>query len=232
MLKFNNNNIFRVFKNNQIVKKICSNNSVVFKYYELPTGYRECKYIQTSGTQYITTDFVPNDYNGNFTVVLDFQGVSSMSSASYLCGCGGTYRCANIRVDSTGSINLYAQNISTTSAVIVAQLSVAQADVLNRNKYKIIMVNQGISKLINGGVEYTQNNNARTASTYNFMIGRSSGTNYPAKFYGCKIYDSSNNLVRHFVPCLDNNDVPCMYELVNKQTFYNSGTGTFGYSLL
>lgn len=33
----------------------------------------------------------------------------------------------------------------------------------------------------------------------------------------------------NLIPCLDNNNRPCMYDTVSKQTFYNQGTGEFLY---
>ena len=55
MLKYNGNNIKKVYKNKDIVKKIYKNSNVVFEYQNtlLPQGYQECKYIQTTGTEYI-----------------------------------------------------------------------------------------------------------------------------------------------------------------------------------
>lgn len=37
-------------------------------------------------------------------------------------------------------------------------------------------------------------------------------------------------LVRDFIPVLDMNDTPCMYDKVTEEFFYNSGTGEFGYA--
>ena len=33
------------------------------------------------------------------------------------------------------------------------------------------------------------------------------------------------------IPCLDENGVPCMYDTISKQTFYNQGTGEFKWSI-
>ena len=49
-----------------------------------------------------------------------------------------------------------------------------------------------------------------------------------ARIYRCQISEGTN-LVRDLLPCLDNNNVPCMYDAVGKQTYYNAGTGTFTY---
>lgn len=49
------------------------------------------------------------------------------------------------------------------------------------------------------------------------------------KLYRFKVWDDNSNLVFDFRPCLDDNNVPCLYEEVTKQYFHNSGTGTFEY---
>lgn len=57
-------------------------------------------------------------------------------------------------------------------------------------------------------------------------------SNYPQDFATiqmeyCKIWDSNDNLVRHFIPAIDSEDVVCMYDKVTKTFFYNQGDGNF-----
>ncbi len=47
-----------------------------------------------------------------------------------------------------------------------------------------------------------------------------------AKIYYCKIYEGSR-LVHHFLPVVDYDIVPCMYDKVTRTRFYNQGTGSF-----
>ena len=49
------------------------------------------------------------------------------------------------------------------------------------------------------------------------------------KIYEFKIWDTEGALIQHLRPCLDEEGIPCMYDEVSKQYFYNQGTGTFGY---
>lgn len=48
----------------------------------------------------------------------------------------------------------------------------------------------------------------------------------PAKIYYFKIYDN-DILVRDFIPVLDYNKIPCMYDKVENKFYYNQGTGDF-----
>lgn len=50
-----------------------------------------------------------------------------------------------------------------------------------------------------------------------------------SKIYFCKLYENKE-LVRDFVPCLDDNGIPCMYDLVEGIPYYNIGSGEFLYN--
>lgn len=52
----------------------------------------------------------------------------------------------------------------------------------------------------------------------------------PMTIYKCELY-SSGVLVRDYIPVLDWNDVPCLYDKVTDELFYNQGTGEFLYGL-
>ena len=49
-----------------------------------------------------------------------------------------------------------------------------------------------------------------------------------SRIYYTKIYDN-DNLIRDYIPVLDSNDRPCMFDKVSKTCFYNQGTGEFLY---
>lgn len=233
MLKYNNKTIYKVYKNNKIIKKAYKQGNTVFEYKDkyLPQGYQECKFIESSGTQYVKTNFIPSDYNGNYTVMIDFQGISLLGSSSYMAGCGGVRSC-NMNVNTSGGISIYNNNMAETGAGTGASIESSQFNILERNKIKVTLINDGYTTAVLNGVSYSNEIKTKTASTSYFVLGRSSGTNYPIKLYGCKIYDGNNDLIRHFIPCLDNNNVPCLYERILGETLYNTGAGTFTYELL
>ena len=65
--------------------------------------------------------------------------------------------------------------------------------------------------------------------TNSIKIGYSDYSNIvrPQKNYFIKIWDSYNTLVRDFIPVLDKDGTPCMYDLVEHKFYYNAGTGNF-----
>lgn len=67
------------------------------------------------------------------------------------------------------------------------------------------------------------------SSTVTMALFRSkgvSGAYFQGRIYSCKHY-SGDELIQDFVPCLDSDGVPCMYDLVTKTAFYNQGSGSF-----
>ena len=49
------------------------------------------------------------------------------------------------------------------------------------------------------------------------------------RLYYCKIYDNGT-LIRDYIPVLDWDDVPCLYDKVKRKLYYNAGTGSFTYA--
>lgn len=71
---------------------------------------------------------------------------------------------------------------------------------------------------------------ASTSTLYLFNLNLSGG-NYAcdAKVWSYK-HTRNGVLIRDFIPVLDWNDRPCMYDKVTDELFYNQGTGEFLYS--
>ena len=69
-------------------------------------------------------------------------------------------------------------------------------------------------------------------SLYNLCIfreGNNTGNYASGKLYFMKIWDEHDNLVRDYIPVLDKEGTPCLYDKVSKICFYNLGDGDFTY---
>lgn len=71
-------------------------------------------------------------------------------------------------------------------------------------------------------------------SLYLFAQNRKNSVNLPPnygsfKLHYCKMYDNGV-IVRDFIPALDDNNVPCLYEQIEQKFYYNKGSGSFSYS--
>lgn len=66
-----------------------------------------------------------------------------------------------------------------------------------------------------------------------FVTNTSWGNPYPAYNLNGKIWEAKiskgSDIIRDFIPCLDQSGAPCFYDLVTQKPFYNSGTGDFVY---
>lgn len=66
-------------------------------------------------------------------------------------------------------------------------------------------------------------------STVTMALFRSKGVSgdyFRGRIYSCKHYNNGK-LIQDFVPCLDTEGVPCMFDLVSRKSFYNKGYGSF-----
>ena len=72
-----------------------------------------------------------------------------------------------------------------------------------------------------------------TFSSYPIAVFAVNTANTIERYFSGRIsywkYWENGTLLQDFIPVLDNNDTPCMYDRVSKQLFYNQGTGEFLY---
>lgn len=187
---------------------------------KLPSGYIELEYLESTGTQYIDTLFIPNqdtrvilDYNQKISekgnVIMGTRASTTPTLAYIFWGASSGYW----RIQYNG------QNF----------LSAIKKDnkrhLLDFNKNNVYFDETLIKTFIYE--TFTCNHSipifcCYDTNKYDYFQN--------AKIYSCKIYDN-DVLVRDFIPCLDNNGTPCMYDMVSKQTFYNQGTGEFKWSI-
>lgn len=227
----------------------------------LPSGraprayYTELEYIESTGTQYIDTGFVPS---GNTRVLFDYQPTSGYTGVSCIFGCqtspagnncnrfyyllsGQTLYRAQFNYTNTGtssqstpaywginydsSTNQYSL-VTGANGTFASDSSRQTIDIDGYNK--TIQFNNGNIIDMSGDATFAKGMHP-THSMFIFdrsLGGTSSSNKFKGKIYYFKIWDSSI-LVRDFIPVLDWNYVPCMYDRVTKQLFYNQGTGDF-----
>ena len=73
-----------------------------------------------------------------------------------------------------------------------------------------------------------------TSRTITIFGGYANNVNFftpGTELHYLQIY-KGGSLVRDFIPVLDEDDIPCLYDYVSETLFYNSGTGIFEYEKL
>ena len=179
----------------------------------LPAGYTELEYIESTGTQYIDTGFVPNQ---DTRVVMEAEH-SVTSAVSWIFG-----------VRTASGKNMYAflayQNkYRTDYNTTITSYGTAITAMTKVDKDKNITTLNGTEVITNAYASFDCQyplfllamNTAGTASGF-----------ASAKVKIMKIYDNGA-IVRNYVPCKDSNGEIGLYDLVNKSFVGNSGSGEF-----
>ena len=193
-----------------------SNNITVSSY-----TYTKLEYIESSGTQWIDTGFVPNQ---DTRVVFDFEYTKAVSGAQQ--GVFGS------RIALRNAMYLmWTQNGNTgwrdgygTELKYPIGSTISGRVVVDKNKNALS---------INGTVVYTATY-ATFNSTYSLYLlttnnaGSPMIESYPtyARIYACQIYDNGT-LVRDLVPAKRSDGTVGLYDKVNDRFYTNSGTGAF-----
>lgn len=170
--------------------------------------YCEVEYLESTGTQWIDTGL---DYFADFEVGIQLRtNVSNKALGNGAFYCMQRYNQANpYWYFSTGS---GASNSYTSSTPITEHHVMRWKD----------------NKIYADGVLLTEFTKDLNTPNRMYLYATGSSNKYPNVIYFCKLWNPDNGeLVRDFIPVLDWNMTPCMYDRVTEQLFYNKGTGDF-----
>jgi len=191
--------------------------------------YKELEYIESTGTQYIDTLYIPKintkleldvKFSGNFKS----NGLSIFSSSNYntsvfqlnFGATGGLYSWINKPYENGGTIENFSitDDIRQNRNTITMQSGFISYGTVSRT-LSIKTTDNDISLILFGARK--QDNSMNVFAAYNMYV------------YGLKLYES-DTLKRNFIPVLDYNNVPCLYDKVEGKFYYNKGTGEFLYN--
>lgn len=209
------------------VQRVYKGTTKIFEY--LPLGYKECKYLESTGTQYIDSNIKATENTKlelSFSIDTVEQGVS--------------YRIFGARNSSNNKAFVVGKQSSTNSTIFAQFDTITPVNVKNirpsvNTITKITLskdgfyVNNQLSRTFEGYNDFTTSNNILLFAVNSG--GTVSTTTQNLRIYYTKLWEDGE-LILNLIPCLDDNDVPCMYDTVSKTTLYNVGTGTFNYELL
>ena len=179
---------------------------------ELPTGYRLCKYLESTGTQTINTGLTP--VYGDEINVLAYR-TSNANSMFYASG--------TLTVTS-GPNELYCRYFTSTNNDATR---ISLKNFPNDAQYHHIMISQDGFYADGNFVKALPGERAEAGKLIIFRGTSQLGKVRVKRFYITR--DGAYTL--NLIPALDRNGTPCMYDTVSKQTFYNERTGDFLYEL-
>ena len=182
----------------------------------LPEGYRRVEYLESSGSQYINTKIKPNKNTGTYVKAL----CTSSSSTYNVDGSGDYLMTPGIKGGNTAG---FVYNIAWygISGFLTADIFEGSINWFNNRKATLDTVNNFYSRDVSVA-------NRDISPWYLYIFNPAGFPDYKGCFriYRYKVSENEE-VVLDFIPVLDTNGKPCMYDLVSKKTFYNSGTGSF-----
>lgn len=183
----------------------------------LPEGYTQLTYIQSTGTQYIDTGYVPNQ---NTRIILDAHVVPTTSIDPVFGARTATDKNAfGLWLTAPDAVNPQYGNVSYGTQTINMDFDRRLVYELNKNIFTV----DGITRT------FAEATFSSTYPMYLFQInnfGKAFSRFTKGKIYFCKIYDN-DVLVRDFVPCRNPDNVVGLYEMVNGVFYGNAGSGAF-----
>jgi hypothetical protein len=187
----------------------------------LPEGFRRVEYLGNTGTQWIDTGVIPNNETGLYLKahrinagdfvpggartnnIRFYPPRFNMNGVTIEYGWDGWTALGNRNTSDSLSYESWLNFYNSRKASIQTQ-----------SKFYENTLNTTLPALSHAIYIFGYNNNGSTT------------TNWLGKIYEVKI-SQGENIVRHFIPCLDVDNVPCMYELIEGKVYYNQGTGKF-----
>lgn len=181
----------------------------------LPSNYTKLDYIESHGTEYFDTGFVPN---GNTRVTVDFKGAAVPSVVALFGARTGMaenvfamWLEGNQALPQYGNVTYDTKPITTTNTV--------------RHTYDL---NKGVATVDGSSVSFT-NLTFSAGQTLTLLALNSNGTvdgrRPSGKLYGAKVYNN-NTLVRDFIPAMNASGTIGLWDDVNSTFYTNAGTGT------
>lgn len=183
---------------------------------DLPEGYTELQYIESTGTQRINTGIKPD---GNTRATVDIQISDAQTTEGHLFSVtGNKYFVVSFNPQLTAWWRT--RHGSSVLTSFPASANTRGRCIVDKNQ-NITTVNEEIVTLPEAdfSLNYNMNLFCRNArGQFNAFLS--------AKLYSCQIYQAGE-LVRNFVPCLSPTGDVGLYDLCENKFYGNSGTGVF-----
>lgn len=187
----------------------------------LPDGYTQALYIESTGTQCMDTGFTPNQ-DTSVHVDVAVMNTGKETTGGYICGSCTVYQQAGIEIYAyDGVFRTVSRGVDVPGTVTAA----AGERVSVRYDKNVINISRGTTVYLNHTFATTAFTSATTLRL--FGMPRSPGFWGLVKVYACQIYDNGT-LVRDYVPCvIDATGEYGLYDFVTQKFYGNKGTGAF-----
>lgn len=187
------------------------------------SAYKELAYLESTGTQYIDTEVIPTDNTGVKSIFS--QNIYDANSVS---GC--------VTNNWTNRFYLwYIYGANTVSYGYSGYYPKNKSDLELNKKYEGTVNYKNDKKAIFDGVVYEQNLGTYTSSGLSIcLFATKQAENKIIQYHSSlKLYEveitEDKTIIKDFIPVLDENNVVCLYDKIDRKYYYNQGTGEFLY---
>lgn len=208
---------------------------------DLPLGCKKLNYLESTGTQYINTKYIPKantivdvEFKSNkifkevFTVLFGTQNSMETGRFYIIFGSDNDIQC-NIPKGKNSVI--YLQKDGSYSSTRNNDMKFW----INERTHYIINIKANEitvgSKLWNCSNDFT--GDFIDCKYPLLLLSRNNGGTAYDKCSKGLLYRATiieeNVVVRDFIPVKDKNNVACLFDIINKEFYYNQGTGEFLY---
>lgn len=200
--------------------------------YNLPSGFRKCVYLQSDGTQYIDLDVYPNNETG---LLIKAMAIGEANGCPMGSNNTAPYIYPPRKILSSNKQIAYAWNNWDITSILLNWDKAGDLEYTSFVNYfnsRMVYFNSedsDIIKSMNSDILPQLETNVRL---FNWSV-ESSMLRSPwiGRIYRAQI-TQGDALIHDYVPCLDANNRPCMYDLIEQEALYNQSGGTeFAYCL-
>ena len=195
--------------------------------HDLPEGFKKVGYLIANGNQWIDTDYVPTNETGYY---LEGQGYVNEGTTRYYFG-------SNETTDWNANQRIYFAATAYNVLGWMTSITVTNAGDKLRQETKVALNFLNSRKCVTTINETDFTNELSDLSftptqkiiLYNVNLGGSPHTGGLKGRIDTFLISEGDQIVRQFIPCLDADGIPCMYELYTGTAHYNQGSGQFSY---
>ena len=197
----------------------------MYKAGELPAGYKRCEWLSSKDDAYLITDYYPKIGDAveiylSLDAGVDYDVPISATSE---------YDSSRMLIIMFSRIHTYFKYFTNGAAS-----DVYLPQYIGGEPRKMVIDKDG--RLI----DYTGylvpsdevKKNKEEINAPLFLFERSNHKNHFSGKIGTVTFTRGGEKSLNLIPCLNAHNVPCMYDTVSGKSYYNKGTGTFGYKLL
>lgn len=197
----------------------------MYKAGELPAGYKRCEWLSSKDDAYLITDYYPKIGDA----IEIYFSADKRRNYDALINAASEYDSGRQLIILFGlNADVYFKYFTTGGAT-----KVWMPNYLPGEPKKLIIDKDG--RLIDYLGNVANNEVQKNKKEINAPLFLFEQSNHKAHFsgkIGTVTFTRGGEKSLNLIPCLNAHNVPCMYDTVSGKSYYNKGTGTFGYKLL